>query len=91
MGDLLRDVLTEIDQIYQDRPDLVLAAWPDVIGPRLAPMTKAVSLVEGVLTVSVKNSTLHTLLSRHDKFRLLAAIQKRFPKVNVQNIVFRIA
>lgn len=91
VGDLLSSVLTQISETYQERPDLVLASWPDIIGAKLAPMTQAVSLIEGVLTVKVNNSTLHSLLSRHDKYRLLAAIKQRFPKVNITNIVFRIA
>jgi len=91
IGDLLSVLLTQINEGYQERPDLVLAAWPEIIGPKLSPMTQAVSFCEGILTVKVKNSTLYSLLSRHDKFRLLAAIQKRFPKANIQNIVFRIA
>lgn len=91
VGDLLSAVLSQIGSVYQDRPDLVLAAWPDIIGDKLAPMTQAISLVDGVLTVKVKNSTLHSLLSRHDKFRILAALKERFPKVKVNNIVFRIA
>ena len=91
VSDLLGTVLSKINEVYQERPDLLLAAWPDIIGPKLAPMTQAVSLCEGVLTVKVKNSTLHSLLSRHDKNRILATIQRKFPKAGVQNIMFRIA
>lgn len=90
VSDLLPTVLSQINETYQDRPDLVLAAWPEVIGSKLAAMTQAISFHDGVLTVKVKNSTLHSLLSRHDKFRILAAIRRRFPKVYIQNIIFRI-
>jgi len=91
VGDLLPALLSRLSAVQQDRPDLVLAAWPEVIGPKLASMTQAVSFVEGVLVVRVKNSTLHSLLSRHDKYRILAAIRQKFPKAGIQNIVFRIA
>lgn len=91
VADLLSTALSELTDNCQERPDLVLAAWPEIIGPRHASMTQAVSLCEGILTVKVKNSTLHSLLSRHDRYRILAALQQRFPKVNIQNIVFRIA
>lgn len=91
VGDLLSNALLHIGNIYQDRPDLILAAWPEIIGPKLAAMTQAVSIYDGILTVKVKNSTLHSLLCRHDKFRILAIIQQRFPKTDIQNIVFRIA
>lgn len=90
VGDLLSSALSKIGGTWQERPDLVLAAWPQVIGPQLAPMTQAVSLVDGLLTVKVKNSTLHSLLSRQDRHRLLAAVQQRFPRAGVRNIAFRI-
>lgn len=91
VADLLSAALSKLSDSCQDRPDLLLAAWPEIIGPKHAPMTQAVSFCEGILTVKVKNSTLHSLLSRHDRYRILAAIQQRFPKANIQNIVFRIA
>jgi len=91
VSDILSGVLSKICSTHQERPDLILASWPEIIGPKLAPMTQAISLIDGVLTVKVKNSTLHSLLSRHDKFRILAAIKQRFPKANIHNIMFRIA
>lgn len=91
VADLLSLALSELSDVCQERPDLILAAWPEIIGPKHASMTQVVSFCEGILVVKVKNSTLHSLLSRHDKCRILAAIQQRFPKSNIQNIVFRIA
>lgn len=88
-GDVLSCVLSHIRARCQERPDMVLAAWPEVIGAKLAGMTNAVSFVDGVLTVKVANSTLHSLLSRHDKARILASLRQKFPKVCIQNIVFR--
>jgi Dna[CI] antecedent, DciA len=90
VSDVLPIVLSQIGEAYHDRPDLILASWPDIIGPKLSVMTHAVSFCEGILTVKVKNSTLHRLLSRHDKPRILASLRQRFPKVYIQNIVFRI-
>lgn len=83
--------LTKLSGKCQERPDLLLAAWPEIIGPMHAPMTQAISFCEGILTVKVKNSTLHSLLSRHNKHRILAVIKQRFPKARIQDIVFRIA
>lgn len=90
VSDLLPVVLSQISETYKDRPDLILAAWPEIIGSKLAAMTQAVSFHEGILTVKVKNSTLHSLLSRHDKYRILAALRQKFSNIYIQNIVFRI-
>lgn len=89
LGDLLPSILAKVGDSYSDRPDLILASWPDVIGPKLAPMTQVQSFQEGVLFVKVKNSTLHSLLSQHDKQKILTTLRQKFPKVEIKNIVFR--
>jgi hypothetical protein len=87
---LLPFVLDKIGEAYKDRPDLILAAWPDIIGPRLAGMTQALSFEEGVLVVKVKNSTLYSLLSQKDKPSILYNLRLKFPKVPIKNVLFRI-
>jgi len=89
-GDLLTHVLSGISETYQERPDMIIAAWPSIIGAKLAPMTHAVSFADGVLVIKVKNSTLHSLLSQHDKPKILQSLRQKFPKVAIHNILFRI-
>lgn len=88
--DVLPSVLEQITANFKERPDLILATWPEIIGPKLAPMTQAVSFKDGVLTVKVKNSTLYSILSQNDKPKLLMALQKKFPSVFIKTILFRI-
>lgn len=90
LSQLLPKVLRKIGEEYQDRPDLILAAWPQIIGEKLAPMATAVAFSEGVLTVRVKNSTLYSLLVQHEKVRLLKSLREKFPSVAIRNIIFRI-
>ena len=90
MGDLLPVVLSRIGQVYEQRSDLILALWPDIIGPKLAPMAQAVSFSEGILLVKVKNSTLYSLLSQNDKPRLLNKLRQKFPRADIKTIQFRI-
>lgn len=90
MNDVLPAVLRQIGEVYQDRPDLLLAAWADVIGEKLAPFTLAVSFQFGVLTVKVKNSTLHSLLSTTEKPKILKSLRQKFPRMTINNIVFRL-
>ncbi len=89
IGELLPRVLQDIGKLYRDRPDLILASWPDVIGSKLAPMTKAESFQEGVLWVRVMNSTLYSLLNQNDKPRLIKNLRDRFPNTMIKTIVFR--
>lgn len=90
MSELLPTVLADISEVYKERPDLILAAWPEVIGQRLANMTQAIAFSDGVLTVKVKNSTLHSLLSQNDKPRILNSLRQKFPRITIKNIMFRI-
>jgi hypothetical protein len=88
--DLLPKVLRKVHQHVKNNSALVLAAWPAIIGPQLASMTQAAAFNEGVLVVKVKNSTLYSLLIRHDKPKLLAKMKTQFPNLNLIDIVFRI-
>lgn len=81
--------MQEITQCVEERPDLILAAWPEVIGSTFAGMTEALSFHEGVLIVKVKTATLYSLLAQREKGKILANLRKRFPKVTLSNIVFR--
>lgn len=90
MNRLVSGVLARIEGIYLLRADLILEGWSEIIGPRLATMTQAVSFADGVLVVKVKNSTLHSLLSQNEKSRLLHLLKEKFPHAEIKNISFRI-
>lgn len=89
LSDVLPQVLVNVSDAYKERPDLIIAAWPEIIGPKLASMTQAVSFYDGKLLVKVKNSTLFSLLNQHDKPKLLFKLKQQFPKHNIKNIVFK--
>ncbi len=90
LGDVLSRVLTSINSQHRERPDLLLAYWPDVVGPTIAPLTKAVSFQYGVLTVKVKSSTLYSLLCQNEKGKILKALRQKFPNVTISDIIFKI-
>lgn len=87
---LLPGFLERLSHKQSQRPDLVLVAWPEIIGEKLAPMTKAVLFDKGVLHIKVKNSTLLSLLVQHERPKLLARLKSKFPEVEIQNITFRL-
>ena len=90
MGDVLPNVLYTVEKIFGDRPDLIMAAWPDLIGSKFVSMTRAESFAGGVLVVRVTNSTLLSLLSQYEKPKLLSKLKERFPTSNIQQLVFKI-
>ena len=85
----LPEILQKIEEDFERKPKRVLEAWPEIIGKKIAPMTKAISLENGILKVLVKSSTLYSLLSLYEKRRLLEKLQKRFSKKVVKILVFR--
>jgi len=88
--DLLPRVMHKIGAVYKERPDLIFAAWPELLGEKIAPMTQPVSFEEGVLIVKVKNSTLFSLLQNKEKPRLLKSLRQKFPRTVIKTILFRI-
>lgn len=87
---LLPSALQKIGRCFDERPDLILATWPLIVGHRLAPMTKAVSFRDGVLTIKVRNSSLLSLLAQHEHARLLRELRRKFPKAKIHTIRFGI-
>ena len=90
LKDVLPSVTRNIQGQHSRRNDLVLAAWPQIVGPRIAGMTEATHFFDGVLTVRVSNSTLHSLLVQTEKVRLLEQFKLRFPHNRIKDILFRI-
>jgi predicted nucleic acid-binding Zn ribbon protein len=88
--DMLPSFLGKLGKNFHERKDLLLASWPDLVGPRIAKMTRVDSLYEGVLYVKVSNSTLHSLLKQSEKSAIIRKIKQRFPKITLTDIKFRI-
>ncbi|MDN3506257.1 MAG: DUF721 domain-containing protein [Simkaniaceae bacterium] len=85
---ILPGVLKKIGKTYEERPDLILAAWPLLVGDRIASMTKASSFIDGILTIKVKNSSLLSLLAQHERSRLLRELRAQFSNAKIRNIRF---
>lgn len=90
MSNLLQHVMTSIGNQFEVRPDLILAAWPGIVGAHVALSTEAIAFTDGILHVKVRNSTLYSLLSKHERTRLLAIYRSRFPTVQIRGIMFKL-
>ena len=90
LKDLLPEIMTQITGKVDENPREILDAWVQTVGPKISKMARAVSFESGVLKVKVENSTLYSLLTLHEKERLLSELRKQFPKVTIRNILFRI-
>jgi len=90
LQDILPQAVNRMGKDLNIHAEKVLKSWPEIIGIRFAPMTTAVSFVEGILTVTVTNSTLYSLLQKNEKTTLLSKLRERFPGVKIKTILFRI-
>lgn len=90
LKELLPRVLRGISQVHAQRPDLIVAGWADIVGPKIAGMTTAVKFTGGTLLVKVQSSTLLNVLEQYEKVRLIGEVKRRFPKAGLKNIIFRI-
>ena len=88
-GDVIPSVLSTIQKNHEERHDLILASWPQIVGPTIAKFTSPESFFEGTLKVKVNNSTFYSLLNQSEKVKLLSVLRKKFPKVEIKEIYFR--
>lgn len=87
LGDLLPEILTDIQARCSDEKAAIFQFWEALIGEKMAPLAEPFSWVDGVLTVKVKSATLYSLLCQHEKARLLTKLREKF---SVRNLIFRI-
>lgn len=89
----LRSVLPQIvDRIEKkacSKDQLIVDAWPAVVGEKLAEYTQATAFNEGMIHVTVKSSTLYSLLVQHERKKLTKLYQKKFPHAYIKNIYFQ--
>ncbi len=87
MADLLPGILNDLGRKVGDQKEEVFRFWKELIGEKMAPLTDPISLVDGVLTVKVKSSTLYSLLVTHERPRLLGRLQEKFSIRNLKFLV----
>lgn len=91
LGVLAKEYIAEVGKKVRANPKLVIQLWPDVIGARLASMTKAIKFENSVLFVAVHNSMVLSLLHRkEEKKLLLEAFKNKAPGVEISDIIFRL-
>ena len=83
--------LAHLEQTLQQKPREVVLLWPEVVAPAYLKMTRAVKFEDGILHVKVSNSALLSLLHElSERKRLVEALQKKIPEVEIRDISFRI-
>lgn len=91
LKDVARYYLQRLEKKIALQPLSVLEAWGTVLEPPFAGMTQATKYDNGVVFISVSNSSLLSLLHRPDeKSRLLQALRAKVPTTPIKDIVFSI-
>ncbi len=68
----------------------IVKFWPKIVGDNISKMTKAMEFKEETLFVKVNNSSLFSLLTLHEKQKLIQLLRKQFPTVKIKDIHFRL-
>jgi hypothetical protein len=87
--DILPFALHTLKDVFSCNFDLIVAAWPGIVGVQTAAMTQVVALSEGFLSVRVKNSMMFSLLNQYEKAKILKQLRMQFPSTEIKDIVFR--
>lgn len=90
LSDLTTKFFKKISQARSQEHDVLVEAWPSLVGAAIASKSQIVGFEDGVLRVNVSHSTVLSVLSSTEKPRLLGILQKRFPKITIRDISFRI-
>ncbi len=90
LAGLFPSFLRKLREKGAQRPDLIISFWPQLVGEKLAPLTRAEMFEAGVLTVRVGNSSLLSLLVQYEQMRLLSELKRQFPSARIRQIRFRI-
>jgi hypothetical protein len=90
VSNLCSDFLSRVTKLCEGRSDLILLAWSEIIGEKLAPMTRATRFFEGILYVDVSSSSLLSILTYKEKKFLIKKLKEKFPKADIKDIRFRI-
>jgi hypothetical protein len=90
LSDLTTKFFKKVNEVRSQERDVLIEAWPTLVGAAIASKSQIVGFEEGVLRVNVSHSTVLSVLSSTEKPRLLGILQKRFPKITIRDISFRI-
>lgn len=86
---LLPDILDEIAKKQQQSVFVIEKVWNDLVGPKIADLTRIADFQNGVLYIKVKNATLLSILSSQEKGRLMQNLTNKFPNIHFKNLVFQ--
>lgn len=87
IDEILPQFLAGVKKKMEDPRDAIYEEWILLLGEKIASQTELVSLIDGVLTVIVKSSTLYSLLCQYEKRRLLEALRNKF---QIKDLAFRV-
>ena len=86
LEDLLPEFLKGLKPGRGMKDEEVFKFFKTLVGDSMAPMTEPESLIDGVLTVKVKSSTLYSLLRGPDRSRLEKELREKF---QIRGLVIR--
>lgn len=73
------------------RERLLLTEWPSIIGPELAPLTRAIAFKQETLYIAAQSTAVVALILRHHRGRILQAYRQCFPRLAIRQVKVRLS
>lgn len=89
METLLPEILDEISKKQQQSIFVIEKVWNELVGSKIAELTRLADFQNGVLFIKVKNATLLSILSSQEKGRLMQNLMNKLPNIHFKNLVFQ--
>lgn len=90
LKDLLGNFEKKMKSLERVPVEDILNSWPTLVGNNIAEMTKAVEFKDATLFIKVSNAALYSLLTLHEKDRLIDLLKIKYPSVKIKTIQFRL-
>ena len=90
IGDLLPGVLRSLRPKRRGLLKSVRAAWPEIVGKKVAARSRIASLNEGVLRIELESAPLKQHLSTFKNVEILKELKKRFPNAALSGIRYAV-
>jgi hypothetical protein len=86
---VLPHLMDSIASNYENNPMVLEKIWAEILGKNLTGKTRILSYKEGILTVSIINPTLYSVLCMQKK-DLLHKFQQKLSQDSVKELVFKV-
>ena len=89
LDSMLPEMLNQITKQFEESTVVIQKVWSEIVGLKVAELTRVTAYKRGVVFIQVKNATLMSILSSQEKARLMQNLKGKLPNIQFTNLVFQ--